>query len=57
MQPIKTNIKKVKKNPCITPNSAASDLTGQLPVESRRGNKYILITVIMYSVQVLVLSR
>jgi hypothetical protein len=25
--------------------SAASDLTGQLPVESRRGNKYILITV------------
>ncbi len=26
-------------------NSVASDLTGQLPVESRRGNKYILITV------------
>ena len=25
-------------------DSAASDLTGQLPVESRRGNKYILIT-------------
>jgi hypothetical protein len=25
--------------------SAASDLTGQLPVTSRRGNKYILITV------------
>jgi hypothetical protein len=25
-------------------NTAASDLTGQLPVESRRGNKYILIT-------------
>ncbi len=26
-------------------DSAASDLTGQLPVKSRRGNKYILITV------------
>ena len=26
-------------------DSAASDLTGQLPVESRRGNKYVLITV------------
>ncbi len=26
-------------------DSAASDLTGQLPVESRRANKYILITV------------
>ena len=25
-------------------DSAASDLTGQLPVESRRGNNYILIT-------------